>query len=406
MNMSSTLFARITTYSNALRYLEGDEDHGPAYQEVIQLLDPKKATVHKKTNLSLAAVEYVRLGFVGCNTSVHKIRIAMYIAVLKAGGQDNDGLAKEVCDRFRGLDDFDRGAMTQIFNLSICNDRTRLLLDNAMVLKTKNIHLAIKHEFQVEFVSFFFDVMERIVCRGQPLTNLEYVENTTPSQMEGGRGIIEKHPSSIATKFGLCFDLKTFKKPRAQNNLFPARGAFPQVSIGCELVNFDEATVDTLKASLSETKEKYEFLETMYAAMVHSSNDPGVTYRALKLQTVQDFYLETILDRAQKEQALGSIPETSKEVGLREELQTSRDTVSRLGEKLLKQAKEISHCREVIRDLEEQLERKRKLLNEFNIGNQFVAKKSRKPINMDKHWLMRQRSDEEEQEEWSGDEDE
>ncbi|CAM9174237.1 unnamed protein product, partial [Sphacelaria rigidula] len=166
-------------------------------------------------------------------------------------------------------------------------------------------------------------------------------------------------------KFGSCFNRKTFKKPRTQNNLFPARGELPQVSIGCELVNFDEATVYTLKSSLSETNEKHEFLETMYAAMMHSSNEPGVTYRALKLQTVKEFYLESILDRAQNVQALGLTPETSKECGLREELEKEKDTVSRLGEKLLTFSKEITRCREVIRDLEEQLERKRKLCKEF-----------------------------------------
>ncbi|CAN0435945.1 unnamed protein product, partial [Pylaiella littoralis] len=239
--------------------------------------------------LSLAAVEYLRRGFADHNTFVRKINIDMYIAVLKA--QDSDGLAKEVCDRFRCLDDFDRGAMTKIFNFSTCNDRTKLLLDKIMVLKTKRIHPAIEHEFQVEFISLFFDAMESIVSREQPLTNLEYVDKATPSQMEGARGVIEKHASSIATKFGSCFNVKTFKKPRAQNNLWAST-----VSIGCELVKFDEATVDTLKVSLSETNEKYEFLETMYAAMMHSSNEPGVTYRALKLQTVKEFYLETILD--------------------------------------------------------------------------------------------------------------
>ncbi|CAN0408208.1 unnamed protein product, partial [Pylaiella littoralis] len=317
----------------------------------------------KNTNLSLAAVEYLRRGFADRNTSVRKINIVMYIAVLKA--RDSYGLAKEVYDRFRCLDDFDRGAMTKIFNFSTCNDRTKLLLDKIMVLKTEKIHPAIEHEFQVEFISLFFDAMESIVSREQPLTNLEYVDKATPSQMEGARGVIEKHASSIATKFGSCSNLKTFKKPHAQNNLFPARGGLPRVSIGCELVKFDEATVDTLKASLSETNEKYEFLETMYAAMIHSSNEPGVTYRALKLQIVKEFYLETILDREQKEQALCSTPETSKECGLREELEKEKDTVSRLSEKLLAFSKEISRCREVICDLEEQLEQKRNFCKEF-----------------------------------------
>lgn len=94
MDSSSNLFARITTYSRALRYLKGDEDNVSSYEEVIQLLDSKKATPHKNTNLSLAAVEYVRQGFADPNTSVRKINIAMSIAVLKADDQDNNGLAK------------------------------------------------------------------------------------------------------------------------------------------------------------------------------------------------------------------------------------------------------------------------------------------------------------------------
>lgn len=168
-----------------------------SYEEVIQLLDPEKATVHENTNLSLAAVESLRRGFADPTTSVRKINIAMYIVVLKANDQDNGGLAKEVCDHFWGLDDFDRGAVTKFFNFSICNKRTRLLLDKIMVLKTKTIYPAIEHEFQVEFISLFFNAMKSIVSRGQPLINLEYVDKaTTPSQMEGARGIIEKHAST------------------------------------------------------------------------------------------------------------------------------------------------------------------------------------------------------------------
>ncbi|CAN0373589.1 unnamed protein product [Pylaiella littoralis] len=210
MNTPSRLFERITTYSRALRYVDGYKNHVSSYEEVMRLMDPKKATVHKNTNLSLAAVEYLLRGFADRNTSVRKIEIVMYIAVLKA--QDSDGLAKEVYDRFRYLDDFDRGAMTKIFNLSTCNDRTKLLLDKIMVLKTKKIHPAIEHEFQVEFISLFFDAMESIVSREQPLTNLEYVDKATPSQMEGARGVIEKHTSSIATKFGSCFNVKNIQE--------------------------------------------------------------------------------------------------------------------------------------------------------------------------------------------------
>lgn len=59
-----------------------------------------------------------------------------------------------------------------------------------------------------------------------------------------------------------------------------------------------------------------------------------------------------------------------------------------------------------MRDLKEQLEQKRKLCKEFSIGNEFVAKKPRKPVKIDKHWLMGQHFEEEEDNEWSEDEDE
>lgn len=122
IHTSSSLFERITTYSCALRYLNGDKNHVSSYEVVIQLLDPEKATVHKNTNLRLPAVEYLRRVFVDPITSVRKINIVMYIAVLKADDQDNDVLAKEVSDRFQGLGDFDRGAVTKIPNFSICTE--------------------------------------------------------------------------------------------------------------------------------------------------------------------------------------------------------------------------------------------------------------------------------------------
>lgn len=69
-------------------------------------------------------------------------------------------MTKEICDRFRGLEDFDRQTMTEIFNLSVLNDRVLVLLDNAMILNKKNIRRDIQHEFLVEFVLIFFSIVE------------------------------------------------------------------------------------------------------------------------------------------------------------------------------------------------------------------------------------------------------
>ena len=53
-----------------------------------------------------------------------------------------------------------------------------------------------------------------------------------------------------------------------------AHGALPRVWIGRERVDFDEAIIDTLKDSLSDKEEKEEFLELIFAAISHSSNEP------------------------------------------------------------------------------------------------------------------------------------
>lgn len=62
-------------------------------------------------------------------------------------------------------------------------------------------------------------------------------------------------------------------------------------------MNYDEATIDTLKESLLDKEEKGEFLEMIFAAISHASNEPGVTYRGLKLESVKTFFLEKILRR-------------------------------------------------------------------------------------------------------------
>lgn len=46
-----------------------------------------------------------------------------------------------------------------------------------------------------------------------------------------------------------------------------------------------------------DKEEKYEFVEIIFAAITCSSNEPVVTYRGLKLESVKTF-LETMLDKA------------------------------------------------------------------------------------------------------------
>ena len=419
----SHLFARITTYSRALNYLKGENSFVKSFHEVIQYLDARKATVYRTTNLSLAAVNYIRHGFKDSNVSMHKIKIAMYVAVLQANfeGGDDLGLGKAVCERFRGVEDFDREAMTKIFHFSVCNDRVRLLLDNILISKTTKIHAAIEHEFRIEFILSFLVAIQNLVRRGQALTDLKYVENATRCQVESARAMVERHAPAIAAKFGSCFNVKSFKKARAQNNLFPARGGLPRVSIGCKPIDFDDrVTVEFLSGvSLAETSAKYGFLETMYAAMIHGYSEPGNTYRSLKLRSVQDFYLNTFLDGAQREEALDSIPETPKEGALREELINVRASYLHLSKKHLEMVKEITRCREIISDLKGQLRRERLFCKKFNLGTKCSTTKSfGGSVRMDKHyWLLGQRSDDDnntgtrqqkkkKKKDWSGDEDE
>ncbi|CAM9682234.1 unnamed protein product [Laminaria digitata] len=137
-----------------------------------------------------------------------------------------------------------------------------------MILMTKNIHPAIEHEFRVEFNDIFFNVAESLVRSGHTLADLGYAASVTSSDMKGAWEIIDKHVSYIAAKCWPCFKPWTLKTPRAQNNLFPAGDAFPRVSIGCEHVDYDESTIDTLKASLLD-KEKLVFLEIIFAAISH-----------------------------------------------------------------------------------------------------------------------------------------
>lgn len=62
-------------------------------------------------------------------------------------------------------------------------------------------------------------------------------------------------------------------------------------------MEFDQATIDTLKDSLVEKDEKREFLGTIVVAISHLSSEPAVTYRGLRLESVKAFFLGTMFDK-------------------------------------------------------------------------------------------------------------
>ncbi|CAM9098125.1 unnamed protein product [Ectocarpus sp. 12 AP-2014] len=301
----SPLFERITMCANAIRFLKDkmkNKQHKPSYEEVKEFMPQIKVTEHENTNLIRCSLQYLKLGFVDDSTKLRKVNIAMWVAVSIADDHEDDTfLAKAVCERFRRIDDFDRDAMTKIFNFSICNKRVLALLDDAMILREKSIHRKIEHERRAEFVVLFFNVMESLMRRGHTLTDLGYETPIPCTNMERAREIIDLHMDTIATKCWPCFKDEALKKPRRHNILFPAKGALPRVSIGCEHVNFDDATIDTLKGSLLDKEGKAEFLEMIFAAISHAFNDPVVTYRSLKLEWVKTYLLEEMLDEAQKQ---------------------------------------------------------------------------------------------------------
>lgn len=346
---ASPLFERITTCANAIRFLKdekGNKEYEPSCIEVEKLLPQIKATEHRNTNLTKCSLEYLKLGFVDRKTKSRKANIAMWVAVSIADDQDDMPLAKAVCERFRDIDDFDRKVMEKIFNFSVCNDRVLALLDDAMILKETSIHQKIEHEFRFEFIFLFFNVMESLVRRGHTLADLGYEAHVSSTDMERAREIIDEHMDTIATKCWPCFKTEALKKPRRQNILFPAKGALPRVSIGCEHVDFDEATIGTLTQSLLDKEEKGEFLELIFAAISHSSNDPSVTYRALKLESVKTFFLDEMLDEAQKEETLNQVSAPGEVCDLRKENESLKEKLSSVEAELSSAKEELSSAKE------------------------------------------------------------
>lgn len=413
--MSSALFRRITICSNALRHRQPDGGgHKSSYDEVVTFLPRDKVTDRPNTNLVRASLEYLKSGF--HDRSATKAKISLYVAILIADDKDKTGLAKEVCDRFRVINDFDRHAMEKIFNFSLCNDRVRRLLDNTMVSRTENIHPTIVHEFDVEFVLIFFNVMESLMRRGHALGDLGYAASVTSPDMEGAREIIDKHVSHIARKCSPCFKHNVLKMPRGRSNLFPAGDALPNVSIGCEHVDYDDATIATLKECLLEKDEKGAFLEMMFAAISHASNEP--------------FFVETILDKSQADESrMATSVSAAAVVELRKELDSAKEEAlsreegweekfSSLEEKYRSLVKEIPRLKRRNEEMEHELPRVKqslaiseKLVDDLNkyYSKNFVKKKST-VSGEHKNDKIRRMSlvdhGEEEENIWSGDEDE
>lgn len=359
----SPLFKRITTCSNAIRHLKKEKDgdgHHSSYEEVssydqvVQFIPGDTVKDHPNTkDVISASLQYMKRGWRD-PTDDAKAKIALYVAILIAYDNAKYGLAKEVCDRFRGIDDFDRDAMDKIFNLSLCNDRVRELLDNAMIHKTNGIRPAIKKEKDIEFIEIFFNLMMSLVGDGHTLADLGYTAKVTSTDMKRAQEIIEEHLGDIASKCSPCFKQDVLRPPRKQNNLFPAGDAFPHVSIGREPVKYEDATTDKLKKakktiaklkeSLMDKDEKGEFLEMMFAIVSHASNkdNPVVTYRILTLDSVKKFFMAKVLDKAQADETQKAILTSDEARELQEKVEHLEEENSSLKQQLLEEKEKVS----------------------------------------------------------------
>ncbi|AAK14569.1 unnamed protein product [Ectocarpus sp. 4 AP-2014] len=327
MATSSPLFKRIMACSNAIRHHKNEKignvrhsshDEVSSYDEVVKFIhgNTPVSELPRTKDVTRAALEYMKRGWHSPDDA--KAKFALYLAILVAYDNAENGLAKEVCDRFRCVYDFDRHAMEQIFKISLCNDRVRKVLDNLLISKTEGT-LVFEHVFNMEFVEIFFNGMEMVVRDMHTLADLGYTSNVTSTDMKLAREIMDNHLGEIATRCSPCFQRNVLRLPRKNNNLFPAGDGFPQVSIGCDPVRFGgvtedklenaKNTIDLLKESLMDKDEKGEFLEMMFAAISHASNprDPVVTYRRLQLESVKHFFLEKMLDKAQAEETRKAI---------------------------------------------------------------------------------------------------
>jgi len=359
----SPLFRRIVKCSNAIRNRSDTKDS--SYQEVMQHLpcENNKDEGYTDTELVKASLAFLKKPFVASGADDRKANVAMYIATLLADDRDKSDLAKEICDRFGYLDDFDRPIITSMFKFVICNKRACDLLDRVMVKKEKNMTPHILHHFHVEFVEIFFNIMEIVVCREeseskQALADLGYTSNVTKEDMATARAIIDKHLDDIATKCSACFkpDVLTLS-PDKTNHLFPKGGGLPRVSIGRKHVEGSEATTDLLKESLVDKDEKGEFLEMMFAAISHASNplDPVLTYRRLHLESVKEFFLEKMLDKAEAEDTRKAVLASDEARDLHHQIKSMAEKISAMEKDNVKLREELSCSREELTFVQKRL---------------------------------------------------
>lgn len=418
-----SLFDRIQTCAHAISFQkENKKEYVSSHEEVVKCLPSNTVTPNDNANLITASLAYLKLGFADHDTPLRKVKIALYVAIVIADDESNNqnGLAKEICKRFRFEENFDREQMMKIFNLSLCNDSVLALLDKTMVDKTKvkNACAAIDHQLRVEFIVLYFSIMTNLVRRGQSLVDLGYAAHLTSSDMEAAKVIVEEHASSIATKCWTCFDLDALKKPRPRNTLFTAGGAFPRVSIVREHVDFDEATVNTLKGGLLLDCGKQEFIGIMRAIVSLAADGPVSTYRSIGLESVKRFFMETILNKAQALKTTNAVSELAEVESLKQEVAALKEKVcdrQKLGEKyrsLVMMLTSVRDERDELKRGNEKMEDEIRLLKaEVDAATSLPPSKKAR---LDKFWMMGQavphvdENDESDQDEgdFSGDEDE
>ena len=368
MTSPSPLFARITTCSEGVRYLRGSDEHFSSYQQVLECFPSSQATKHRNTTFIKASLEFLRGGFVDRDTSSRKVRIALYVSICIGSDENDEGLAMEVCKRFQRVENFEREVVTKIFNFSLCNSRVLRLLNAVMLEKTKKVNKKVDHELHVEFVMLFVMIVESLLLRGEDLSNLHSSWTTTdrPLDMEAVWDSVNRHASSMATKCWPCFDLNALKKPRPPNNLFPAGGAFPVVRIGREHVDVDNATVDTLRSSLLEKKEREEFLEIVRAVVFLARDGAGVVYRSLKSEAAKSYFMENILDSVGGDNIRKSVLDEKEQddlcaenARLRKLVSVQEATIESLSKKLFEVIKEKTTISNERDDLKEKVRRLR-----------------------------------------------
>jgi hypothetical protein len=372
---TSKLFDKITTCSLALRFKRGEKDYQSAFEEVMECLPEPKTTKNDVTNVTTACVEFLGKEFAGSNSIDKKVIFVMCVVVSIADGRAESGIAHAICNRFRGLEDFDPRVMKDIFSFSLVNTRTLLLFDNVMVHKKTHIRKDIRHEFNAEFVFLFFGILESLVRRGKYRDEFGYVTTASLSNMRNARTTLEKHVTWIATKFGACFKLDALKDARPRVNLFPKGNGFPVATIGCKTINFDTATVDTLKHSLFDTTIRDEFVDIIFTIISHSHKDPCDTYVGIKFNTVKEFFLDKILEKAVADRVLEKTSATPRERCLKEsfakatekfaqEAQVHEEEMQHLRKGLTKQL-EVNHdITEKLREKEAMIKRMESLYDE------------------------------------------